>query len=46
VEGSCEHGNGPSGFMNCREVVENCTTGGFSRRAQLNEVSYLATKLL
>jgi hypothetical protein len=31
MEGSCEHGNEPSGSIKC------CTIGGFSRRAQLHE---------
>jgi hypothetical protein len=41
VEDSCEHGNEPSGFINCWEFFSSCTTGGFSRRTQLHEVSYL-----
>jgi hypothetical protein len=43
VEGSCEHGNEPSGSINCWEFLSNCTPGGFSRRAQFHEVSYLFT---
>jgi hypothetical protein len=39
VEGSCEHGNEPSGSINCWEVLECCTIGGFSGRAQLHGVT-------
>jgi hypothetical protein len=39
VEGSCEHGNEPSGSMKCWEILERFTTAGFSRRSQLQEVS-------
>jgi hypothetical protein len=34
VEGSCEHGDEPSGSIKCWEVI-----GGFSTRAELREVS-------
>jgi hypothetical protein len=36
VEGSCEYGNEPSGSI---KSLNSYTTGGFSRRAQLHEVS-------
>jgi hypothetical protein len=39
VEGSCEHGNEPSGSINVGKFLSSCTDGGFSRRAQLHEVS-------
>jgi hypothetical protein len=32
-----EHGNEPSGSIKCCEFLNSCTTGGFSRRAQLHE---------
>jgi hypothetical protein len=35
VEGSCEHGNEPSGSINAGKFMSSCTTGSFSRRAQL-----------
>jgi hypothetical protein len=38
VEGSCEHGNETSGSIKCWEVLGR-TIGGFSRRAQLHEIS-------
>jgi hypothetical protein len=38
MEGSCEHGIEPSGFIKCWEVL-----GGFSRRAQLHEVGWLVS---
>jgi hypothetical protein len=38
VEGSCEHGNEPSGSIKCWKFLSSCTIGGFSRRAQLHEV--------
>jgi hypothetical protein len=41
VEGSCEHGNEPSGSIKCWKFLSSCTVGGFSRRAQLHEVSLL-----
>jgi hypothetical protein len=31
VEGSCEHGNEPSGSIKCWEVLSECTIGGFSK---------------
>jgi hypothetical protein len=37
--GPCEHGNGPSGSINVK-FLSSCTTGGFSRRAQLHKVCY------
>jgi hypothetical protein len=38
VEGSCEHGNEPSGSVKYWEILEfSCIVGGFSRRAQLRE---------
>jgi hypothetical protein len=39
VKGSCEHGNEPSGSKNVRKFLSSCTTGGFSRKARLHEVS-------
>jgi hypothetical protein len=39
VAGSCEHGNELSGSIECWEFLSSCINGGFSRRAQLNEVS-------
>jgi hypothetical protein len=38
VEGSCKHGDEPSGSVKRWEVVE-CTTGGFLRGVQLRNVS-------
>jgi hypothetical protein len=40
VDGSCEDGNERSGSVEYWEVLGSCTIGGFSRRAQLHEVSY------
>jgi hypothetical protein len=37
VEGSCERGNEPSGSTKAGKFLSGCTTGGFSRRAQLHE---------
>jgi hypothetical protein len=37
VEGSCEHGNKPSGSIKCWEVFECLHIGSFSRRAQLRK---------
>jgi hypothetical protein len=37
VEGSFEHVNKPLGSI---KFLSSCVTGGFSRRAQLCEVSY------
>jgi hypothetical protein len=39
VEGSCEHGNEPSGSIKFGKFLSGCTVGGFSRRAQLPEFS-------
>jgi hypothetical protein len=39
VEGSCEHGNEPSGPQNAGKFLNSCTTGGFSRTTQLHELS-------
>jgi hypothetical protein len=39
VEGSCEHGNEPSGYIKRWKFLSSCTTGGFSRRAHLHEIS-------
>jgi hypothetical protein len=36
VEGSCEHGNEPPGFIKCWEILEY-TIGSFLRRAELHE---------
>jgi hypothetical protein len=41
VEGSCEHGNEPSGSIKCWKFLSSCTTGDFLRRASLREVSYV-----
>jgi hypothetical protein len=41
VEGLCEHGNEPSGSINNGNFLSSCRTGGFSRNAQLHEVSYV-----
>jgi hypothetical protein len=38
VEGSCEHGNEPSGSINVGKFLSGCAAGGFSRRAQLHGV--------
>jgi hypothetical protein len=43
VEGSCEHGNEPS---NAGKFLSSCTTGGFSRRAHLHEISYFVCLLV
>jgi hypothetical protein len=37
VVGSCEGGDEPSGSIKCWEILEWCTIGGSSRRAQLHE---------
>jgi hypothetical protein len=42
VEGFREHGNEPSAV----KLLNSCTTGGFSRRAQLHEVSSTTTEFL
>jgi hypothetical protein len=39
VEGSCEHGNEPSGSIKTGNFLSGYTIGGFSRRAQLHGVS-------
>jgi hypothetical protein len=39
VGGSYEHGDGPSGSMECWEFLSGCTIDGFSGEAQLHEVS-------
>jgi hypothetical protein len=39
VEGICEHGNEPSGTINCWEFLSSYTIGGFSSRVQLLEVN-------
>jgi hypothetical protein len=33
------HGNEPSGSVKCWEFLSSCTTGDFSRRAEMHEVS-------
>jgi hypothetical protein len=43
VEGSCEHGNEPPGSKKMLKFMSGCVTGGFSRRAQLHEVSWYET---
>jgi hypothetical protein len=35
-EGSCDYGHEPSSSMNCWKDLSGCTTGGFSRRGQLD----------
>jgi hypothetical protein len=40
VGGYCEHGNESSD-----SILSSCTTGGFSRRAQLHEVSLVHSML-
>jgi hypothetical protein len=39
VEDSCEHGNVSYGSLNFGKFLSNGTIDGFSRRAQLHEVS-------
>jgi hypothetical protein len=39
VEGFCEHGSEPSGCIKCWEALHLLRACGFSRRAQLHEVS-------
>jgi hypothetical protein len=39
MEGCCEHGNEHPGSKNAGKFLSNCTTGSFSRRAQLYEVN-------
>jgi hypothetical protein len=39
VKGSCEHDNESTGSINAGKLLKSCTTGGFTRRAQLREVS-------
>jgi hypothetical protein len=34
VEGSCEHGNEPSGSINAGKFLSGCTFDSFSKRAQ------------
>jgi hypothetical protein len=47
VEGSCEHGNEPSGFVISGEVLGSCTIDGFPRRARLHEVNLVkSTRIL
>jgi hypothetical protein len=43
VEGSCEHGNKPSGSIKCWEALSRCKTGGLSTRAQLHGISWLVS---
>jgi hypothetical protein len=38
VEVSCEDGNVPLGSIKVGKLLNGCTTGGFSRKAQLREV--------
>jgi hypothetical protein len=40
------HGNEPSGSLNVWKFLSSCTTGGFSRRAQLHEVSFLKSTVV
>jgi hypothetical protein len=46
VEDSCEHGNEPLCSIKCWEILKCCATGGFSRRPQLHEVSYLVSQFV
>jgi hypothetical protein len=41
VEGCCEHGNEPAGFINIGKYLSSYRAGGFSRRIQLHGVSLL-----
>jgi hypothetical protein len=41
MEGSCEHSNELLGSLKCWKFLSSCTTGGFSRSAQLHEISLL-----
>jgi hypothetical protein len=45
VEDSCEQGNEPSGFIKHCEVQSSCIIDGFSRRAQLRDISSLLNKI-
>jgi hypothetical protein len=38
VEGSCKHSNEPWGSIHVGKFLSSCSSGDFSRRAQLNEV--------
>jgi hypothetical protein len=38
-EGSCEHGNEPSGYTNVGKFLSNYVNGGLSRRAQIRGVN-------
>jgi hypothetical protein len=37
VEGSCEHGDEPSGSINAGKFLSGCIIGGFSRSVQLRK---------
>jgi hypothetical protein len=37
-EGSCEHGNEHSGYVNVAKFLSSCTTGGISKSVQVHEV--------
>jgi hypothetical protein len=39
VEGSYEHCNEHSDSIKCWEILVYCTTGSFSKRVQLHEIS-------
>jgi hypothetical protein len=43
MQGSYEHGNEPSDSISAGRFLSSCTIGGFSRRAQLHEVSEVLT---
>jgi hypothetical protein len=43
VEGSSEHGMNLRVPLNAGKFLSSCTTGDFSRRVQLHEVSYVLT---
>jgi hypothetical protein len=45
VEGSCEHDKEPSGSIKFGKFLSSCTTGSFSRRTLLHEVSILRNKV-
>jgi hypothetical protein len=36
LEDSCDHGNEPLGPTKCCKFLSSCTTGHFSRRAELD----------
>ena len=46
MEGSCGHGNEPSGSINAGKFLSRCTIVSFSRRARIHKVSYLVSQLV